>query len=185
MTEAPEQTQFKDDIEPPVIDDHNDDSGDGDDDDRGGNWVTAATFWTPAEAQLARLKLESEEIDCVLFDENFVAADWLMANAVGGIKLKVREGDLRLARESLARPRADMQRAVSDEPLSDGQVTCPRCASEYIRRTWFGRRKLTLLSILFLGAPIPFFFGPRWRCDDCGFEWRGAAGDANPNGERT
>jgi hypothetical protein len=86
-------------IEPPI--DFYDDDGDGDDDGDHSRWLTVATFWEPTEAHIARLKLESEEIDCMILDENLVATYWFWANAVGGIKLQVREADFSSACRAL------------------------------------------------------------------------------------
>jgi hypothetical protein len=63
--------------------------GDADDDgEGGGGWVTIASFLTPFEANLARLKLESADIDCVLLDEN-IAMTQAFGIMTGGVKLKV------------------------------------------------------------------------------------------------
>ena len=90
------------------------DDGRGGDGDRG-PWVTVATFWQPMDAHLARIKVESLDIDCVLLDEFLVATDWLYANAVGGIKLQVPAARADEAREALERPVAtdDMGNATA------------------------------------------------------------------------
>lgn len=152
-------------------DDDGDNGGGGDDyRDNGGRWVTVATFWLAPEAHIARLRLESEGIDCVIVDENLVATDWLFANAVGGIKLQVPADQAVRARETLApaagRPAAD----AAGEPLYDGQARCPRCGSDDVFRTPLSRRA-AFLCILFLGAPLPLL-RPRTRCAACGFEWK-------------
>src|SRR5947209_8216422 len=66
------------DVSPP--DDADEDDFDGDHD-QPVRWITVATFWQPTHAHIARLKLEAEDIPCVLLDENLVATDWLYANA--------------------------------------------------------------------------------------------------------
>ena len=154
---------------PPPPDDRDTDDGDGDDgegDD--GPWVTVATFWHPTEAHLARLKLESEGIDCFLSDENIVTTYWLYANAVGGVKLLVREQDAPRAAELLRRGSAAIAEADA-QPLFDGQDRCPRCGCADIHTSRLDRR-LTLLSILLLGAPLPIF-RKRTHCAACRFEW--------------
>lgn len=83
---------------PPPVEPPEDDDGKGD----GRAWVTAATYWQPMDAQMARIRLESEGIACMLLDENLVAMQWLYANAVGGIKLQVPAGELTRARKALA-----------------------------------------------------------------------------------
>jgi hypothetical protein len=55
--------------------------------------VTIATFDQPPKAQLARNALEEAGIPVVVNDETLVAMDWLLANAVGGVKVQVWEED--------------------------------------------------------------------------------------------
>ena len=55
--------------------------------------VTIRTFRDVPEAYLAKSILDSAEIECFLFDANIVWTDWFWSNAVGGVKLRVREED--------------------------------------------------------------------------------------------
>jgi predicted RNA-binding Zn-ribbon protein involved in translation (DUF1610 family) len=132
--------------------------------------VTIATFWSPTEAHIARIRLESEDIDCVMVDENLVATQWLWASALGGIKLKVPSQDALLARELLERS-SRKRRVMASEPIFDGQMRCPECGSEEIYDARFSRRA-SFLSILLVGLPLPFLQRRR-RCAECGFEWKG------------
>jgi hypothetical protein len=147
-----------------------------------------ATFWKPTDAHLARIHLENEGIDVVILDETLVATDWFMANAIGGIKLQVPEPDSVVARsllttggrgeavggsEGQADRRAGRERrepAPDGEPVSDGQVLCPRCGSDAIYPARLSRR-MAFLAILLLGLPLPMLLR-RSRCAGCGFEWR-------------
>jgi len=56
-------------------------------------FFTVATYDEVYKAELAKTALEEEDIIAVLHDTQIVAADWMMSNAVGGVKLKVREED--------------------------------------------------------------------------------------------
>jgi hypothetical protein len=60
-----------------------------------------------AEAQLARGLLESSGIECFLADDNLVGINWLLSNAVGNVKLQVREADAEAALEILNTPASD------------------------------------------------------------------------------
>ncbi len=64
--------------------------------------VTVAVFDTLPKADLARSLLEQEGILCVLTDGNLVAMDWLLSNAVGGIKVQVPSSEADRAKEFLA-----------------------------------------------------------------------------------
>jgi hypothetical protein len=99
--------------------------------------TTVASFDLAAKAELARNVLEAAGIPAVLADAEIVAMDWLISNAVGGIKVQVREedaeraaavldeqfgaeaglasegvGEDELTRQALAEPRED----ADDEP---------------------------------------------------------------------
>jgi len=49
---------------------------------------------TLPEALLARSILESAGIECFLGDQNIIRMDWFLSNALGGVKLRVREEDV-------------------------------------------------------------------------------------------
>jgi hypothetical protein len=53
------------------------------------NWVTLIAHSTYPEAQAAKCHLEAVGIPVFLADENLIAMDWLLSNAVGGIKVQV------------------------------------------------------------------------------------------------
>jgi len=57
-------------------------------------FVIIKRFDNSIDAHLFRISLEAEGIDCFLFDEEIVSINPLYSNAVGGIKVKVREEDL-------------------------------------------------------------------------------------------
>lgn len=70
--------------------------------------TTVATFDLAAKAEVARNVLEDAGIQAAITDSEIVAMDWLISNAVGGIKVQVREED------------AERAAAVLDEQLSTG-----------------------------------------------------------------
>lgn len=55
--------------------------------------VVLRAFRDMPEALAARMTLESAGIECSLFDETFIRMDWFCSNALGGIKVVVRESD--------------------------------------------------------------------------------------------
>lgn len=130
--------------------------------------VTLEHFRDVPQALLAKGKLESAGIHCVLADGNLVRMDWLLSNAIGGIRLQVSRQD------------ADSARALLDEPIppefSEAEVgedftqpRCPRCYSldiafEEIDRFW------TYGLWLLLQFPVPVRKN-HWKCYTCGIEW--------------
>src|ERR1700683_3807092 len=59
------------------------------------------------EALLAKSILESAGIEAFLGDQNIVRMDWFLSNALGGVKLRVREEDVEVATALLDRSRED------------------------------------------------------------------------------
>ena len=55
--------------------------------------VTVATYQLPAQAAMARNALDAAGIRAVVTDAEVVAMDWLLAPAVGGIKVQVQAAD--------------------------------------------------------------------------------------------
>jgi len=63
--------------------------------------LTVTTCSLPAEAHAIRIQLEAASIPVLLADEFTVSMDWLLANAVGGIKVQVTESNYLKACEIL------------------------------------------------------------------------------------
>jgi hypothetical protein len=63
--------------------------------------VAVRRFRDLPDALLAKGLLDSENIKCFLSDENTVRMDWLWSNALGGVRLWVREEDVQQAVELL------------------------------------------------------------------------------------
>ncbi len=129
--------------------------------------ITLMTFTYPSEAYPLMTKLESEEIECMLFDELTVLTDPFISNAIGGVKLKIRETDLPHATKILksinfAGEKENPAKKKLQEGFAKGYVVrvekyCPKCESAGIYR------KRLSLSGLF--KPKSYF------CSDCGYTW--------------
>jgi Putative prokaryotic signal transducing protein len=131
--------------------------------------VTVETFTSPWEAQLARARLESEGIHSVIADENFIRLYWALSNAVGGVKLQVREDDVTRATELLqSRQPIPEIYLVTDEEAA--RPRCPGCKSDRVFFQRWSRRGFVGSWILF-GLPLPIP-SRRWICHNCGAEWR-------------
>lgn len=123
--------------------------------------ITLAQFSKPEEAHLLRLRLEAGGIPAFVQDENVVNLNWLLSNAIGGVRVQIFESDLDAAKEILAEP------ALDEVPT---RVDCPRCGSDKTSVDEFPR-KLAFLSLIVLGFPI-LFSGRRWSCTECGHKWK-------------
>ena len=112
-------------------------------------FVTVALYVYPWEAQLAKARLETEGIKSLVADEN--AAGIYGANAIGGIKLRVREEDLDRATDLLRtlRPIPEIYLVTEEDSL---RMRCPSCRSEDLAAEgWFRRG---------------------WSCRACGTAWK-------------
>jgi len=130
--------------------------------------VTLAHFRDIPEALLAKGKIESAGIPCVLADGNLVRMDWLLSNAIGGLRLQVHRQDADSARALLEEP---IPPAFSEEEVGEdyAQPRCPRCFSldiafETIDRFW------TFGLWLLLQFPVRVR-KENWKCYTCGAEW--------------
>ena len=131
--------------------------------------VTVASFDEPCKANIAKIKLESEDIECFLSGENFVATYWLLSRAEGGIKLKVKEADSKAAMEILARKEKPLDTQQSSE-LGEYDLICPKCNSENIEYERYSR-KMAIFSILLFRLPVTWL-KKKYKCLDCGHIWK-------------
>jgi hypothetical protein len=68
------------------------------------NLIMVRRFRDIPEALLAKGKLESMGIECVLGDDNMVRMDWFLSNLLGGVKLLVDAEDFTQAAKILNEP---------------------------------------------------------------------------------
>jgi Putative prokaryotic signal transducing protein len=85
--------------------------------------VKVATYATAVEAHLAKTKLESEDIEAFILDENIVGLNWLYSAAVGGAKVHVRRGDFERARRILENIPDDFSLPTQTPRVTDRRST--------------------------------------------------------------
>ena len=91
--------------------------------------VTVARYRDMPEAVVARTVLEEEGIECLLRDENTVRTDWLLSNAIGGMRLQVAAKDEARTRELLSQPTPEQF------PTDSGRSLCNRYVRSAARST--------------------------------------------------
>jgi hypothetical protein len=134
--------------------------------------VTVASFREPLQAHLASARLEAEDIECCITDENIVGMYWLYSQAVGGVKLQVRKQDVKKAIQILqAGPYKQKLEVEKNECKKQGHdICCPKCHSEEIEYEKYSI-KAFYLTILFLGFPT-LFRKNKYGCNSCGHRWK-------------
>jgi predicted RNA-binding Zn-ribbon protein involved in translation (DUF1610 family) len=119
--------------------------------------VTICTCYTLPEAQVIQSQLGGSGIEVFLPDEMTVQNYWLWSNAIGGVRVQVREEDAGRATEVLEEARVANQKEA-------GQ-TCPNCGARMQESYGFTPYPKVLLALLF---SIPLRTKPTWRCPKCG-----------------
>jgi len=140
--------------------------------------ITLTTFMFPTEAYSLIARLEEEGIECSLGDENIVSVQSFLSNAVGGVKVNIKESDSEKALSILNQISKDNKREERqvDEKWAKDFVPvesfCPECDSSNIYRRKFPLYK-TILAIVFAPIYLPLLFlAKKHYCADCGHIWK-------------
>ena len=127
------------------------------------DFVILQSFNNYLDAHLLMAKLESEEIQCWLQDENTVTLYPILTNAVGGIKLFVNKNDLSRARQIFWEVENNRKKTIE----------CPKCKGRNIELVSTPRKAANWFS-----AILTFFLGDYAltvdkvnHCFDCGNEF--------------
>ena len=125
------------------------------------------TYQYSSEAIIIKGKLESEGIEVFMRDNNTVDANPLYSNAVGGIKLFVKEEDLEKAQLILSE--------VSQYSLDENNqlIKCPKCNAEQVEMVTSIKDIRSFLAFLFsvLVVYMPFYSKHKYKCQSCKFEF--------------
>lgn len=131
--------------------------------------ITFKTFDNSIDAHILKIKLESEDIMCFLFDENIVSINPLYSNLVGGIKLKINEEDLERAKEIISELEQTPY-TTEDEKV----ISCPKCQSTHIESGYKSMKSVgAVISAIasFLLVIFPIYRKTVYKCKDCGTEF--------------
>lgn len=132
-------------------------------------FVTVAVFNSGIEAEIARTRLEDEEIEAFIFDDTMVGMVPVLSTMLGGVKLKTSASNAERAVEIL--------REVQEHPLTDDEGTdirCPQCGSDnidngFVHARTLGAKASAVASYVVLGVPLSS--DSVYRCRNCGFEF--------------
>jgi hypothetical protein len=128
--------------------------------------IKIANFEEYTKAEIIKIALEREGIQCFLSGENFVATYWLYTGIEGGIKLYIKESDEQKALEIIK----NMDRAGKADTDEDYDLRCPKCNSSDIDYEKYSRWAF-FTSLLLLRLPITYPC-KKYRCKNCGYKWK-------------
>ncbi len=119
-------------------------------------------------AELAKAKLESEGIECFLFNKHHVGVNWLYSFAIGGVIVQVREEDVKVAKQTLDKDESSyLDSKDLDFPEPEVSDLCSRCGSPNLELVKYSRYSAALIGLTSL--PL-LFWGDRFKCKDCGYK---------------
>ncbi|TDE31372.1 DUF2007 domain-containing protein [Flavobacterium ranwuense] len=120
-----------------------------------------------SEAIIFKGKLESEGIEVFIRDNNTVDTNPLYSNAIGGVKLFVKNENFAEANEILSQ--------VSEYSLNEKNqlIKCPKCGIEQINMVTSINDLKSFFSFIFslLFVIIPFYSKHKYKCNKCKFEF--------------
>lgn len=143
------------------------------------------------EAAAARSALEAAGVEVFVDDQNMASVDWFYANAIGGVKLFVREEQLERAQRVIAgeivEPEESGEEEESATPVEP--LVCPECGSANIKRLPRAAGFLIAAIVLYAvghfidqmdlalagigAAALIALFAPSHRCKACNHRWNG------------
>lgn len=138
------------------------------------------TFVYPHEAHVVKTYLESEGIETEIRDEMTVNANPFYSNAIGGVKLLVKEEDYSRGIEVLKKGGYIREPGIAEKKIElvyiekgFDQKTCPFCKSDNtsikkVPSIW----TVLVIFVFVFNAAFPVFFKKSIKCYDCGREWK-------------
>jgi len=126
-------------------------------------FVTIARFQYSSEAQIVKGKLQSEGIEVFMVDQVLIDTDPLISQAIGGIKLNVRNEDAARAEAILE----EIQNYSIDD--TGDPILCPNCNSTKLRVYTHIRDVRSFFAFLFsfLTFTLPIHTSYDYHCENC------------------
>lgn len=131
--------------------------------------VTVARYDSSIRAHIVKAHLEGHDMVCFVFDAHMIDLNPLVSNALGGVKIKVREKD---AEEAIR-----LIQALEDAPYTDDNdevIACPNCGSTSYY-THFNSmrdaRSIIAFLIAFWTFVFPIYRKRVLRCKECDTEF--------------
>jgi predicted RNA-binding Zn-ribbon protein involved in translation (DUF1610 family) len=129
--------------------------------------IEVANYQYSSEAYLFKAKLESEDIEVFLQNENTINTEPAWSNALGGVKLFVNSEDVLKARHILD--------SIPEYSVDDkGELLlCPSCGSQKITMVTTIKDFKSFFAFIYglLTLSMPLFSKQKYKCESCNFEF--------------
>jgi hypothetical protein len=129
-------------------------------------FIEVTSFYELSLAELAKAKLESENIFCFLHSKHHISMQCYLAQALGGVRLFVKNEDKEKATTILGTDESELLSYI-EFPKPNNEDMCRNCSSENLKR--IDRRYTSFYLILTTGLPF-IFWGSYYKCNDCGHD---------------
>lgn len=134
-------------------------------------YITVYTCTYPSEIAVVKGRFQAEDIECYVQDELTIEANPLYSNALGGVKLQVKESDYDKAIAILNEDVIVQEETTSESSIDvSGKITCPNCGSFEVSKPRLSPG-IIVLSILLIGFPFPWM-SKTIHCFDCGRDFK-------------
>ncbi len=130
--------------------------------------LTVKVFANSTDAHLFKSRLESNGIDCYLFDENINSMNMLYGVATGGIKAKVNAIDTEKVQQLL-------QEIEDEKKANDMFIKCPVCESTEHYKNFVsikGWKAFLAALVAFITFSYPVYQKTVYRCKECDNEFQ-------------
>ncbi|HLD36914.1 MAG TPA: hypothetical protein VJC37_09350 [Planctomycetota bacterium] len=133
--------------------------------------VTVGQYINMIDAQSAQMRLESEDIETYMDDDNFIMLGPLYSPASGGVKIQVKSSDVGKALEILgAKP--EITEDPAEKYQGDGDP-CPQCGSHstYPYKGLSGSI-ISFVIVSLVTSIAPVLMRKLMYCFDCKHKWK-------------
>lgn len=126
---------------------------------------TITNYIDAIQAHIVKGKLNSEGIHASIAHEHHIWENWMISNAIGGVKIQVPESQVENAKKILA----DIDTGKF-EIEDKSRLECPVCKSNNIvenKNSW----RFAFIGLFALHIPIPYHRN-KVKCNNCDYKWK-------------
>ncbi|MCU7835553.1 MAG: DUF2007 domain-containing protein [gamma proteobacterium symbiont of Taylorina sp.] len=133
--------------------------------------TTLTTKTTAIEAHIILGRLQAEGIPAFIAFEHHIWANWMLSNALGGVRVQVLSSRIKDANVVISNiENGEFQKYLEAETGCLEKEHCPSCNSNAVKNIiwpW----KIAFLSLFIFTVPIPYVQN-QMKCVECNHVWK-------------